>query len=456
MALGRRQDGYTYFKGQLDEARLWNRVLDDEAIQQHAKEPAVSDTAGLIKAWSFDALTEAEREAIARVRLRDVFFGADGLLALPKDPRPEWPEATREAVSKLEIARDAYKASAPPPPAYALAVSEDKPVELPVHIRGNHLQLAPTAVPRGFIQVVSRGIQSSIPPERSGRLELGRWLVDSRNPLTARVVVNRIWQAHFENGLVRTPENFGVRGEPPTHPELLDWLALEFMRTGWSLKQLHRWILNSSTWQASTLGTPDAAPPGKSVATMDPDNRLLSRFPRQRLEAEMVRDALLAVSGRLDLQRGGSLVNWKNNEYTPGDEVSASSVRRSIYLPIVRDRMYDPFTIFDCANPSVGTARRIPTVVAHQALFFLNSPLVKESAKALADDVMREAPGDIPRRVRQLYRRVLQREPTSAETGRAQAFLERAGALVQDPTHRAAWASLCQTLLASNEFLYRD
>lgn len=456
MALGRRQDGYTYFKGQLDEARLWNRVLDDAAIQHHAKEPAVADTAGLVKSWTFDALTDAEREAAARMRLREVFYGVDGLLALPKDPRPEWPEATRGMVSKLEAVRDAYKSAAPPPPAYALAVAEDKPVELPIHIRGNHLQLAPTAVPRGFIQVVSRGTEPTIPAERSGRLELAQWLVDSRNPLTARVVVNRIWQAHFENGLVRTPENFGVRGELPTHPELLDWLASEFMRTGWSLKQLHRWILNSATWQASSLAAPDAAPPGKSVAILDPDNRLLSRFPRQRLEAEMVRDALLAVSGRLDLQRGGSLVNWKNNEYTPGDEVSASSVRRSIYLPIVRDRMYDPFTIFDCANPSVGTARRIPTVVAHQALFFLNSPLVKDSAKALTGDLMRDPQGDESQRVRLLYRRVLQRDPSTTEAGRALAYLERAGALVQDPTRRAAWASLCQTLLASNEFLYRD
>jgi len=456
MALGRRQDGYSYFNGLLDDARLWNRVLTEDELQQQVKDPGAVKGVGLVKEWTFDASTPAELELAARLRVRDAVFGPDGMLALPKDPRAEWSESARASVAALERERDAWKASAPSPLAYALAVAEDKPVDLPIHIRGSHLQLATNAVPRGFIQVLSLGELPKIAPERSGRLELAQWLTDSKHPLTARVMVNRIWQAHFGNGLVRTPENFGVRGEMPTHPELLDWLATEFVRSGWSLKHLHRLILQSSVWQAGSLPATDISANGKSRSTIDPDNRLLSFFPRQRLEAEMVRDALLAVSGRLDLERGGSLVNWQNNEYTPGDEISAVSVRRSLYLPIVRDRMYDPFTIFDCANPSVGTARRIPTVVAHQALFFLNSPLVKDSARTLAVKVMPQNAGDDREGVRVMYRRVLQREPLDTESVRALAYLERAGGLIQKEARVGAWASLCQALLASNEFLYRD
>jgi hypothetical protein len=279
----------------------------------------------------------------------------------------------------------------------------------------------------------------SIPADQSGRLQLAEWIAHPENPLTARVIVNRLWQAHFGRGLARSPDNFGPRGESPTHPELLDWLAREFVRSGWDVKAMHRLILRSATYQQSS----------RAVAG-DPDDRFLARFPRQRLEAEMIRDAVLAASERLDRTAGGTLVHWKNNEYTPGDDVSAKSLRRTLYLPVVRDRVYDALTIFDFANPSVCTAKRSPTVVSHQALFFLNSPLVKESAERIARDLANES--GAPAQIRAAFRAVLQRPPSEAELDRCLRFF----AELSNESEREKLAALCQTLLASNEFVYRQ
>ena len=169
----------------------------------------------------------------------------------------------------------------------------------------------------------------------------------------------------------------------------------------------------------------------------------------------MVRDALLAVSGRLDRTSGGSLTKWKNNDYVPGDEPTAGSQRRSVYLPIVRDRVYDVFTIFDFANPSVGMSKRTPTVVSHQALFFLNSPLVKDCARALAETVLAVPSRNDAARVGIAFRNAFDRDPTGQETDRALRFLV-AAARGDGQREKAAWSALCQTLFAANEFVYRD
>ena len=250
-----------------------------------------------------------------------------------------------------------------------------------------------------------------------------------------------------------------MRGESPSHPELLDWLAREFMRTGWDVKRLHRLILSSATWRQSGSDREAARATSEGVTAgyaADPDDRLLWHFPRQRLEAEMIRDALLAVSDRLDAALGGSLVDWKNDEYTPNDAVSAASVRRSVYLPIVRDRVFDVFTIFDFANPSVGTSKRTPTVVSHQALFFLNSPLVKESARGFAESLRSASASDLPRRVALAYERSFGRLPTPAETDRALEFVRRTTRGTGNEPELAAWTAWCQMLFAANEFVYRE
>ncbi len=422
-------------------------------------------------------VSTADPEARALAETYRAVFGAAGVFALPKEPRPFYPAATRDAIAALEAARDVVKTNGPAPAAFALAVEEDKPVNLPVHIRGSHLSPANDPVPRGFIEVAGARAAPSPSTNGSGRLELARWLTSADNPLTARVIVNRIWQAHFGEGLVRTPDNFGLRGETPSHPELLDWLAAEFIRGGWDVKRLHRLILTSAAWRQDSAGNPlnrlnreqghEAARLAGSpfggetfrqldrAAVVDPDNRLLWRFPRQRLEAEMVRDALLAVSGRLDTTAGGSLVPWKNDEYAPKDDVSATSVRRSVYLPVVRDRVFDVFTIFDFANPSVGTSKRSPTVVSHQALFFLNSPLVKESARAFSRSLITSAPDDA-QRIRLAHERAFGRPPTVEEVKRAEKFIASVPRRDSPDAEVERWAAWCQMLFAANEFVYRE
>lgn len=168
----------------------------------------------------------------------------------------------------------------------------------------------------------------------------------------------------------------------------------------------------------------------------------------------MIRDSLLAVSGRLDSTLGGTLVDWKNNEYAPGDSVSAGSLRRMIYLPVVRDRMYDVMTIFDCANPSVGSARRVTTVVAHQALFFLNSPLVLDASRKLAEQILQSFPGSRDQQVRAAYRRILVRHPGSTEESRAEKFFSDPNPAGADSASRLTL--FCQALFSSNEFLHRE
>jgi Protein of unknown function (DUF1553) len=208
----------------------------------------------------------------------------------------------------------------------------------------------------------------------------------------------------------------------------------------------------SSTYQMSSAFDARAA-------NVDPDNRLLWRMNRRRLEAEPLRDALLAVSGRLDPRMGGSLVTWANAEYVPGDAISSNSLRRAVYLPIVRDRVYDVFTIFDFANPSVGVCKRTPTVVTHQALFFLNSPLVKEQSKYFARLLLAEPESTDAKRVDLAYRRALGRPAGKPEVQQALAYVERARLTLSGTSAErtlSAWASLCQALLASNEFLYVD
>jgi hypothetical protein len=286
---------------------------------------------------------------------------------------------------------------------------------------------------------------------RPNRLDLAHWIVDPANPLTARVVVNRVWQQYFGRGIVETENDFGMQGTSPSHPELLDWLARGFVDSGWDIKQLHRQILTSATWRQA--GRIQGDPKGTET---DPENRWLWHYPRQRLEAEMIRDGVLAVSGRLDRSMGGSLVAWKNDEYTPEDTVSETSRRRTLYLPVVRDRVYDLLTLFDFANPSVGVSRRTPTVVSHQALFWINSPWVKDQAGALASDVRSGEQRSVQQRVSLAYERVLGRLPTDAEQGRAVAFLSKPGTTATAPDSADRWLAWCQVLLASSEFQYRD
>ncbi|HEX5498684.1 MAG TPA: DUF1553 domain-containing protein, partial [Thermomicrobiales bacterium] len=290
--------------------------------------------------------------------------------------------------------------------------------------------------------------------------QLAEWLVGEDHPLTSRVMVNRIWRWHFGQGIVRTTDNFGLLGDPPSHPELLDWLALRFIDDGWSIKAMHRRLMLSAAYQMSSAYD-------ERAATADPENRLHGRADVRRLEAEEIRDALLAAAGLLDRTLGGSLLEVKNRDYifdhTSKDQTSYDSRRRSLYLPVIRNHLYDVFQLFDAPGGDVPQGDRVATTVAPQALFMMNSELMGQAAEALAADLLaRGAADDAARleRLERLYGLAYARPPSAAEVSRAQALLGRFDSLSATAEPDAAkrrgrsWALLCQVILAANEFVY--
>jgi hypothetical protein len=343
----------------------------------------------------------------------------------------------------------------------------DQPADMPIYIRGNPYSPGAT-VPRGVIQVASWDKFPAIPSGQSGRLQLADWLADKRNPLTPRVAVNRIWQKLFGEGLVRSVDYFGSRGETPSHPELLDHLAARFMQSDWSQKRLIRSIVLSRTYRMSS--TNNAA-----AIKVDPDNRLLWRMNRQRLDAEALRDQLLAVSGELKPSAGGPALVLEEPEncgdlrksgvnppnYSHRKPRAGEEYIRTIYLPVMRTNTatYDRLrSFFDFVNPAQIAGQRSQTVVPTQSLFVLNNDLFRQRAKSLADQLIAESPRP-EIRLNQLWLRVFNRPITSAERDDAFAFLTQLEADIdtKDATARESlrWQELCHTLLATNEFIFR-
>lgn len=310
------------------------------------------------------------------------------------------------------------------------------------------------AVPRGFPKVVE--IQQALPAKQSGRLELAQWLTSRDNPLTARVMANRIWRHLLGSGIVRTVDNFGFRGERPSHPELLDHLALRFMDSGWSVKALVKEIVMSKTYRQSSAQSLSSPPPSLS----DPDNRLLSHANARRLDAEVIRDSMLSVSGLLDTtRRPGSLVAELDgqsvsligfNTKLPPD--LDGSHRRAIYLPALRDHLPDVLEQFDIANPNLVTGDRDVTNVPLQALYLLNGPFVQEMAAALATRIMKEKTAT-PDRIRRVFSLCFNRPPDVKEQQLASSFFETRAATIDETKLMTAF---CQSLLASAEFRFAD
>ena len=339
----------------------------------------------------------------------------------------------------------------------AMAVREGNVANTQVLLRGNHL--TPGAeVPRRFPRILAGEDQALLSDEASGRLELARWLVRPDHPLTARVMVNRIWKWHFGEGLVRSVDNFGRLSERPDNQALLDYLAVHFVESGWSIKAMHRLILLSSTYCQSSH--PQFA---------DHENRLLSRMNPRRLDAEEIRDAMLLVSGQLDLRTGGTLLRPEFN-FSPVSELGRSkgggpigdayaTRRRSLYLPVIRGGLYEMFQLFDFADPSVVTGRRDTTTVAPQALLLMNSDLVWEASQHFAQRLLSQPCCD-ESRVGEAYERAYSRLPNPQETARALKFIQRYedelqanGVESQDP-RLDAWQAWCRVILTSNEFVY--
>ncbi|HLJ97431.1 MAG TPA: PSD1 and planctomycete cytochrome C domain-containing protein [Gemmataceae bacterium] len=301
--------------------------------------------------------------------------------------------------------------------------------DVPVHIRGRYDRLG-KLVPRRFPRILAGDNQTPI-THGSGRMELARWIASLTNPLTARVMVNRIWQHHFGQGIVRTPGNFGKLGERPTHPELLDYLARSFLRSGWSVKAMHRAILLSATYQQSSQATPH-------TLQADPENRLLGHMKPRRLEAEEIRDTLLSVAGRLDPALGGRASQ------------DFDRPRRTLYLMTVRSDRSTFRELFDAADSTAIIDQRSQSTVAPQALFLLNHPFALKQAKALAERIQREGPKDDRGKVEHLYRLLFGRPPVAAEIEIGQKMLAEAS------SNGPSLEAYCQVLLCTNEFVYVD
>ncbi len=365
--------------------------------------------------------TKAEGKKLSanEEELRLVLHGPDSPAAVPSGAIVdlEWffDEPTRVELGTLQAQIDLWMTQSPGSPPHAVILQDRALQRNPrVFRRGNPANKG-DEVPRQYLAILS-GAERKPFATGSGRFELANAIASKDNPLTARVMANRIWLHHFGAGLVRTPSDFGTRSDPPSHPELLDWLARDFMDHNWSIKKLQRTIMLSATYQQSSGDYPLAA-------AADPENKLLARMNHRRLDFEVLRDSLLATSGRLDLKMGG-----------PGTDLfkNPANARRSVYGFIDRQFLPGPYRVFDFANPDMHAAQRSDTTVPQQALFFMNSPFVVEQSRALA---ARAGEGQPREKLRELYRLTFQREPTTRQIAEGLNFI----ATVQtEPTNEVA------------------
>jgi hypothetical protein len=340
--------------------------------------------------------------------------------------------ATQDDFKKL--IKDVEVQSEKGPPRSMVIADSTQPFEPQIFLRGQPNRLG-EQVPRQFIKVVDPSRKPF--QQGSGRLELAREIISPQNPLTARVLVNRVWMHHLGNGLVSTPSDFGLRGATPTHPELLDFLARDFMDKGWSLKRLHRLIMTSAVYQQSSNDRADAR-------AVDPENQLLWKMNRQRLEFELLHDSLLAVSGQLDLAMGG-----------PAVPLFIGKNRRAIYGYIDRLDFPSLLTTFDMPNPAASVPQRSLTTIASQALYLMNGPLVRQAAERILSLSAIKNQKNASEKVDAIYRILFQRLPKENERNLALAYLRGSGSAGAEPSHDR-WVDYVHGLLMTNEFAFVD
>lgn len=368
----------------------------------------------------------------------DPFFEAATLKGGPM----ELPESPRLVVLRKEF--EQLEKSLPEAPAMASAVNDGIPVDQKVFVRGDYHNLG-EPVAKQFPIVLAGESQ---PPVKngSGRLEMAQWLTSPDNPLPTRVMVNRIWQWHFGEALMRTPNNWGKMGEKPTHPELLDYLAKQFVANGWSIKSMHRQIMLSSTYQMSSKAA-------KESREADPPNRLWTRFNRVRMSVEQIRDSLLAIDGSLDPAMGGTTAapgKGKKNKADPDD-----MKRRTLYIPVKRGSIPNLLATFDYGDATTSNEGRPRTNVAPQALFMMNSSFVIARSQGFAKKLLDDPARTDAARIEQAYLIALTRKPEAAEVDDALSYIASLEKKVATPeAHLTAWQSFCHVLMSSNEFLY--
>lgn len=366
-------------------------------------------------------------------------------------PLPTLP-ATDNAEAKKLIERIRRLEAQLPDPKLAPTIRDGTGINERVFIRGNHKTLGIEAQ-RATLEAFGKPAFTS---NGSGRLELAKTVTDTSNPLVARVIVNRLWKHHFGKGIVRSPDNFGLLGELPTHPELLDWLASELVQRKWSLKAMHRLMVLSTAYRQASHATPEQA--AKAV-TADPQNKLLHRQNVRRLEAEAIRDSILTISGRLDPKIGGPGVLPYLTEHQVGRGRPASGPldgngRRSIYLQVRRNFINPMFTAFDYPTPFTTIGRRTVSNVPAQALVMLNNPFVLQQAALWADRVRAAPESSLETRVQAMYVAAFGRPPTKDELKAAVEFVSEQSKEYGKPDHPKAWTDLAHVLFNAKEFIY--
>jgi len=362
-------------------------------------------------------------------------------------------ERRNRASAELNVLK---RTGSPPDLPVAYAVSEGKPAEVRVHKAGDPEQPGP-AVVRGVPKFLAGGNEPKLPADGSGRLQLARWLTGAAQHLTARVIVNRLWQHHFGRGIVATPNNLGTIGSPPTHPELLDFLAGELIRSGWSIKSVHRRILLSRVYRLSSDSD-------EANRQRDPGNQYLWRHERRRLDAEAIRDALLAVSGNLNRRRPGPhpfppIAAWGWTQHNPFKE-SYEHRHRSVYLMTQRIQKHPFLALFDGPDTNTSTEARSSSSVPLQALYWMNHPFVKEQAEQLARRLSNMGP--MRERITFAFRQCYGRLASDEEVERGQRYVEmfqnelgRLG-IAGPAAEFEAWTSYVRTLFSANEFVFME
>ncbi len=410
------------------EAEASEKILakDREEVQQRITALKANPTSA-----ENDAALKAAQDQLAALKQKSEYAGDKQILEFKRYLKPRLPQV------------------------YA-AEDLDQPQDTRIASRGDAHQLGEFA-PRGFLSAVNYGKPAEIEPNSSGRRELADWIANEKNPLTARVYVNRLWHYLFGDGIVASTENFGARGDAPANPELLDYLAARLVANKWSTKKTIREIVLSRVYQLASAPDPGAG-------ELDADNKLLWRANRRRMEVETIRDTMLQVAGNLDASRGGpSLPLTAQNIHTiapfflEDDTVIEDHIknRRTVYQPVMRNSQMAPVDIlnlFDFKDPDQVIGTRIPTVVPTQTLYLLNSPFVKEQAGLLAARLLNDKSLDDAGRVSQLMLAALNRPATERDIEQARRFIADAR---RGTTVDSAWARYCHAILVSSEFLYR-
>jgi hypothetical protein len=430
--------------------------LREQFLEERLRTYAKDQWEAVLKAIKTpDDKRTVEQKALT-AKYKDISTISDG------DLRKRFPEfaTVEEAAKKAQAARGKER----PKPLDSLSVFFETDPNPPVHhvlLRGQHNLPGPEVQPGVPVAFCSASNAYRLDPRPLGRISTGRrtafarWVTSPENPLFARVMVNRIWQHHFGVGIVATPDNLGQSGAKPTHPELLDWLACRFVESGWSVKAIHRSIVHSSVYRQASR-TPDPLLSAQDSA--DPDNRLRSYFPLRRLDAEALRDSMLAIAGELDAEPGGPFVRTQRNAEGSVivDEKQPGAHRRSVYLQQRRTQVLTMLELFDAPSIVSTCGARTASTIPLQSLALLNSEFAHLRASAFARRLERESESAPGTRISRAFRLACGREPTAEENSASRRFLTTQRALYEKEkdADQRAWADFCQMLLASNAFLY--